>query len=135
MTIFVYTATESLASGHVLGNSYTVDFDVQTAPRKSAVTREVSRSLSGKTETLIHRVDRSFDITFAPVNGARRAALYELLDSIMDGQTVLVYLYGSEANPLPMICESDSYSDNVFMAVGSVDADYVTAQITMRVAQ
>lgn len=135
MTIFVYTATQSISSGHALGVTYQVDFDVQSSTRKSMTSREVSRSLSGKTETLINRVDVSYDITFAPVNGNKRLLLEEMLDSISDGQSIFVYLYGSESSPLTVICESESYSESDFMPVGSAETDYITAQCTLRVAQ
>lgn len=123
MTIFVYTATDSVAAGHAEGQSYTVEFDVQRATPKRTVSRNVAESLSGVRETLKHFGKRSWAVQLAPIAGARLPLLDEFLDSIEDGQTVQMYLYGTEAQPVEVVRTDEGHSYEEFMGVGAEAGD------------
>lgn len=130
--IFTYVATDSVMADHTLGNTYTIDLLVQSAVPKRTVMRDVVRSLSGKQETLKHSADKSWTIKLAPFTGDKIPQIEELLDSIEDGQTISVYLYGNEAEPKQMICTYDSYQLEEFMMLGDEQTDYWTTSIELR---
>lgn len=132
--IFTYVATDSVMPGHTLGESYTVDFLVQSATPKRTVMRDVVRSLSGKQETIKHHADKTWSIKFAPFTGDKIPQMEELLDSIEDGQTISVYVYGNEAEPRQMICTYDSYAFEEFMMLGDEQTDCWVTSIELRQA-
>lgn len=134
MSIFVYTATASVVAEHVAGAIYQVEFDIQSAPRKGSVIRNTVRSLSGKTETIKHSSDKNWTIKFAPVTGERLSYLEELLDSILDGQTFTLYVYGREAVPQQVMCVSEAYEFEEFMPVGGELSDMFATSIEVRAA-
>lgn len=132
MTTFIYTATDSVQSHHALGQTYQVEFDTQSAPPKRSIMREVQRSLSGKQETIKHYGEKSWSIKFAPIPGHRLPELEELLDSIEDGQTLSVYLFGNEPAPRSMICAYNGYNLEEFMMLGDEQSDWWVTSIELR---
>lgn len=132
MTLFIYTATDSVQPHHTLGEQYQVEFDLQSAVPQRSVVRHAPRSLSGKQETIKHYGDKVWSLKFAPFPGSRIQELEEFLDSIDNGQTISVYLFGNEPEPRRMICQSEGYNFEEFMQLGDDQADHWTTSIELR---
>lgn len=126
MTIFQYTATDSIQAHHVLNERYTIDLGVQRAPQKRTVSRTIAESISGVRETLKHYGKRSWTITFAPFMGSQIPVIDEFLHSIEDGQQVQVWLHGDESAPIIVYRIDEGHSYEEFMPVGSAETDWFT---------
>ena len=132
MTQFIYTAKRELFGTHSAGEQVIVDFDIidSTSISRSAI-RDVVTSKGGVRETLYHRAEKRYQITFAPVNGTQRKRLIEMLASTESGESFQMYIYGNESLPITVERDDNEYSFSPYMMVGTEDLDYYQTSITV----
>lgn len=99
MAYVTYTAVDrgSLVSGHSDGTSYSLDFRAASINRARGRDAEESVSLSGKTETLFNRQDKTWTITTTHVEDADFGQWEEFLDSVAGGESFTLDPYASGA--------------------------------------
>lgn len=126
---FVFTARRSFTGSHVNGVQYAATFSLQSLIKRRDVVKSVQRSLSGATETLYHRGELAWQMTFAPVNGSALLGLVELLDSTESGEVFSATLNG-DINPAVNVRRIDNgYTLSLAQELGQVQLDYFTASI------
>lgn len=124
-SLFLYTARRSLLSHHVAGSAYSIEFELMedTAPRRT-VDKTIRRSKGGAIETLYHRAEKEWTISFAPVCGDDVAQLEEFLDSTESGEAFLAYLYGTESTPRTLKRTDQGYQLQPSYRIGTEQGDY-----------
>lgn len=132
MADFRYTAKRSVLPDHIIDQSYMLDIGITTEQRTRRVDKTEVRARGGATETLYHKADREWSITFEPVNGDRLNQLIEMLDSTESGEPFEMRLYGTEASFTTVKRSDDGYSLQEFMRVGSERSDWFTVSISVR---
>lgn len=130
MGTLVYTAKRSLAAGHMVNGTYSIDVDVTEAVRSRSVQKSAVRSLGGSVEVLRNYADTQWHITFEPLSGARLEQLREFLDSTDAGEAFTLDIYGNDASRKTLKRMDDGYSEDPFMRRGSESTDVFTASIT-----
>jgi hypothetical protein len=109
-----------------------LDHDLVDAVRRREVDKNVVRSKSGRrTETLYHGADSKWALTFAPARGEELEHLREFLDSTAEDEPFLLWLYGTEAEPLEVVRDDDGYAFSAFMRTGDRDTDAFTLSISV----
>lgn len=133
---FVYTARRSLIGGHAAGVQYAVSFATTATVRSREVEKSVQRSMSGKMETLYFGAKRRWRLTFAPVRGADRAALQELLDSTESGESFTATLDGDALAAVTVKRTDSGYTLSEVMPVGGAPLtnDWFVADIEVETA-
>lgn len=132
MADFTYTCKRSNLADHIIDQQYTIEIELTTEQRSRRVDKTEVRARGGATETLYHKADREWTITFQPVNGDLLDQLIEFLDSTESGEPFEMRLYGTEAEFITVKRSDDGYSLQEFMRVGSERRDWFTAQISVR---
>lgn len=132
MATFVFTLKRSLLVGHIADTQHQLDIGITAAPRARRVEKSEVRAKGGATETLYHRADREWSITFEPVNGFRLEELIEFLDSTESGESFLMQLYGTEPALTEVKRADDGYQLQEFMMTGAERTDYFTTTISVR---
>jgi hypothetical protein len=108
MPFVTYTATESIAPGHVANVLYTLTFAMQRADLQPEILKSEQRSMSGVKETLHFGSVRRWSIMVEPIPAELLPYFDEFLDSTADGQTFILDPYGDELAPLqPASVERD----------------------------
>jgi len=97
MTAITYTAKRSLISGHEAGSVYSIDVILEQADRSVRPIVDQQRAIGGSQETLLHRVDVSWQIVIGSINNAGLPAMREFLDSVYAGENFIIDIYGSVA--------------------------------------
>jgi hypothetical protein len=131
MTQIVYTALRELTGIVLDGGTAILEIGISEYSTSRAVVKDAHRSKGGARETLYHRADVTHNITFQPVNNFEKKQLREFLASTESGEAFSIYLYGTESAPIRVTREDEGSSENMFMAVGSADGDYMQASITV----
>lgn len=131
MTTIVYTAVRALTGLTAANGTATLEIGLSDYSRSRTAVRDVQRSMGGARETLYHRADVIHNMTFQPVNGFEKKQLREFLASTESGQTFNIYIYGDESLPVSVVREDDTWTESMFMNIGSDDRDYVQASITV----
>lgn len=132
MADFRYTAKRSTLADHIVNQQYLIEIGVTTEQRSRRVDKTEVRARGGATETLYHKADREWSITFEPVNGDRLNQLIEFLNSTESGESFEMRLYGSEASFTAVKRIDEGYDLQEFMRVGSERADWFQASISVR---
>lgn len=132
MADFRYTCKRSNLPDHIIDQSYVLDIGVSNEQRSRSVDKTTVRAKGGATETLYHKADREWSITFQPVNGDLMNQLIEFLDSTESGEPFEMRLYGTEAAFTTVKRTDDGYSFQEFMRVGSERGDWFQTSITVR---
>lgn len=132
MGTFIYTAKRSLIGSHIVDQNYHLEINATTAPRSRRTEKSEVRAKGGATETLYHRADREWTITFEPVNGVRLDALIEFLDSTESGEPFQMQLYGTESSMTSVMRSDDGYELQPFMPVGNERGDWFQVSISVR---
>lgn len=130
MALIQYTAKRSLLPNHNEDEVYTVEIQTTASRKSRKVEKVVKRSMGGAMETLYHRADVEYQITFEPVRGVKLQALQEFLDSTESGEAFALYLYGTESNPISLKRTDEGYDWQEFMPVGSESGDWFQATIS-----
>ena len=101
MAVITYTAKRSLISGHSAGTIYDLEIPANVwTPTDERRTEEVV-SLSGKTQTRLHRVDEIYQFGSVPVDSASlQAQMTEFLRSVAGGELFIIDVYGTIASPV-----------------------------------
>lgn len=132
MADFIYTAKRSVLSDHIVNQQYMIEIGVTQEQRSRHVDKTDVRAAGGPTETLYHKADREWSITFEPVNGDRLKHLIEFLDSTESGEAFEMRLYGTEPTFTPVKRSDEGYDLQEFMRVGSERADLFQVSISVR---
>jgi hypothetical protein len=103
MPYATYKATEAIASGHTLNNTYTLSFQVQQAAPRNEILKREQRSLSGQKETLFYGNLVRWSIMLAPFPAELLPYYEEFLKSTADGQVFVIDPYGSELSPVKLL--------------------------------
>lgn len=134
MADFRYTAKRSLLRDHIADRQYMIEIDTTAGagPALRRVDKTEVRARGGATETLYHKADREWSLTFAPVNGDRLNQLLEFLDSVESGEPFEMRLYGTEASFVTVKRSDEGYEPALFMQVGSERGDWWQFAISVR---
>ena len=97
MTAITYTAKRSVIAGHTAGTDYSIDVVLEQADKSVRPVVDQQRSISGAQETLLHRVDVTWQIVIGSINNAGLPAMREFLDSVYAGEAFIIDIYGSVA--------------------------------------
>lgn len=127
MGTVTYIAKRSLLPTHSINDTYSLDIGLVEAVKTRRVEKSQPRSKGGNIETLYHRADVEWSLTFAPVRGYELAQLLEFLDSTESGDVFTVDIYGTAAAPIAMKRTDEGYTLQPFMRVGSEDGDWFQA--------
>ena len=119
MSAIIYTAKRYLAPGHTVDTEYSIDVGMQLInDDEEKHERKSHRSLSGKTETWLQRIDRY--VTFQTVPIQEGTTLYyeirEFLSSVAGGESFVIDAWGRVAtpnNPTSFILESVSPAQRI----------------------
>jgi len=111
-----FIARKRLASGHNIGQSYTIDFLAsQFTESDSAISKE-NRSLNGNIERIMTRDDLTYDITVTKILSANVELWREFLASATDGQIISFdndYLSTFAAQVNPQNCKLISRNHSI----------------------
>lgn len=132
MADFRYTAKRSTLADHIVNQQYMIEIGVTSEQRSRRVDKTEVRARGGATETLYHKADREWSITFEPVAGDRLNQLIEFLDSTESGEAFEMRLYGTESSFTTVKRIDEGYSLQEFMRVGSERGDYFQTTISVR---
>jgi len=132
MTTFVFTLKRSLLPGSIADQQHELEIGATNAVRARHVEKTEKRARGGATETLYHRADVEWAVTFEPVNGVRLDELIEFLDSTESGEPFAMQLYGTESTMTSVMRTDNGYQLSPFMAVGGERTDYFQTQISVR---
>lgn len=126
-----YAAKRSLTAGHAADQDYVLEAELSDAIRSRQVEKNPVRAVSGRSETLYHRSDTLWQLTFAPVKGHEKDLITEFLDSTASEEEFLIWLYGDEVAPLMVRRSDEGYQWQPFMRAGGVATDLFTVSITV----
>lgn len=134
MADFRYTCKRSNLAEHIIDRQYMIEIGTTqgAGPPSRRVDKTEVRAKGGATETLYHKADREWTLTFEPVNGDRLKQLLEFLDSTESGEVFDMRLYGSEASFTTVKRSDDGYDPQPFMPVGSERGDWWQFTISVR---
>lgn len=99
MAAVTYTAKRSLASGHTEGTEYSLDISLSALERRVDTVKDTATSLSGRDETLLHRLDVRWSCTTTYIDSADMPELREFLASTAGGESFTFDPYGTVASP------------------------------------
>ena len=79
MAEFRYTCKRSNLPDHIIDRQYTIDIGTTAGAGRASPRLEKNevRARGGATETLYHKADREWSLTFEPVNGDKLNQLIE----------------------------------------------------------
>jgi hypothetical protein len=131
---FRYTAKRSVLADHIIDRQYMIEIGTTAGagPASRRVDKTEVRARGGATETLYHKADREWSLTFEPVNGDRLNQLIEFLDSTESGEAFEMRLYGSESSFTTVKRSDEGYDPQSFMPVGSQRGDWWQISISVR---
>ncbi len=134
MASFLYTARRGLIAGHIADQQYAFDIDLSAWKPSRNVERTDVRAKGGATESLYHRADDEYGITFAPASGALLDELLEFLKSTESGEVFQMQVYGTESRFIEVTRVDTGHELIPFIEVGSERGDYFQTSITVRAA-
>ena len=114
MSAIVYTAKRYLAPGHTIDTLYSIDVKMQAInDDEEKHLKKSHRSISGKTETWLQRIDRYVSFQTIPIDESSNLyfSMREFLSSVAGGETFTIDYFGSVAvpdNPITLILDSVS---------------------------
>jgi len=123
-SISVTSTLNVQASGNVVsivgyvrgqGSSYSFDLSLQSDDRKRVPTKQVSTSLSGKTETLTHRREEFYLLKTQYLDPIQYLQVIEFLDSCESDEYFSFDRIGTVSNPMsskPARLTSKGYTEN-----------------------
>ena len=95
-----YTAKRSLRTGTTVNTTQSFEIDIQGDDRKPVVESKTVKSLSGNQQTVFHRMEVTRAITLIPTKvEAVQDQIVEFLDSVVDGSSFSIDIYGTQASP------------------------------------
>ena len=128
MTAIHYTAKRTIAAGHTVDTLYGIDVGMFVVDDASAVERSRHRSISGASETWLHRIDKYITFQTIPIAETDPLLAYieEFIDSVAAGESFGVDKWGSVAVPSSVqTCELESTKINPTRVQG---ARYISYQ-------
>jgi hypothetical protein len=131
---FRYTCKRSALPDHIIDQQYMIEIGTTAGagPASRVVDKTEVRARGGATETLYHKADREWTLTFEPVNGDKLNQLIEFLDSTESGEPFDMRLYGTEASFIAVKRSDEGYDPQLFMPVGSERGDWWQITISVR---
>jgi hypothetical protein len=94
-----FTAARDLAGTHADGDPVTLSFSASELSPGREIVRDVQKSLSGKTETLLHNTLRTWSVTTGPLDGVALDAMLEFLASTEGGESFAFEPWRYETGP------------------------------------
>ena len=119
MSAITYTAKRYLAPGHVFDTQYSIDVKMQSInDDEEKHLKKAHRSISGKTETWLQRIDRYVTFKTVPIDESTNLyfSMREFLSSVAGGESFVIDSFGSVAspnNPQTYILESVSPAQRI----------------------
>jgi hypothetical protein len=131
---FRYTAKRSTLPDHIVDQQYMIEIGTTNGagPARRPIDKTEVRAKGGATETLYHKKDREWTLTFEPVNGDRMDQLLEFMDSVESGEAFEMRLYGTEASFTTVKRFDEGYEPQQFIARGGERTDMWTFSISVR---
>lgn len=110
MAVISFIAKSSLAPGYISGQSYDIEFECSQYEVDIRPVSEDSVSLSGKRETVLHRRERTWDVTTGAHIGLSADQLMCFLASVQDGSAFTFDRYATLSGSTiitdrPITCE------------------------------
>ncbi len=97
-----YTPTRQLVGGS--GSDGKIDIGIEQEDERPIEHSKESRSLSGVSERVLHRIDYEYALRTVATNDSTLIAKFkELHASVAAGETFTIDLYGTEASPVDPI--------------------------------
>ena len=98
------------------GSDGKIEINLQKYDRKPKITAKESRSLSGNTETTLHRIDYETTVSTVPTaDAAIQGKMREFMASVAAGETFTFDALGTEATPVnaqTVTMIANSYNEN-----------------------
>jgi hypothetical protein len=94
MATITYTAKRSVISGHTAGTVYDIEIDFAKFDPSKERHIETAVSLSGNTQTRLHRIDNLYDIETDSIPEALQPQVEEFFDSVAGGELFTIDLFG-----------------------------------------
>ena len=85
MSVIIYTAQRNLLLGVTVGDTIELPIEFRTATESYTAVRRVTRSASGRTQTVIDRVDRSIQLETTYNRSTDLPALRQFIGSVFSG--------------------------------------------------
>lgn len=116
MTAISYIAKRKLAPGHVAGNSYAFDIEMQRIDPGAKFERTRHKAVGGNTETWLLSIEEQVDLAtdLLDIADPRLAYMREFLQSVADGSAFMLDFDGTVAAPVspqPYDMDSDAYKE------------------------
>jgi len=121
MAVITYTAQRSVMANHVVGTQYTFEILLNKFDRIPKRKQNTATSLSGLTQTLLHRIDISYQAATIPTNSQNKIdQLREFLDSVAAGEEFTLDALGSlsEAHAPQTYKVEGDYAENMVDITG-----------------
>lgn len=115
MPVITYTAKRALATDHVIGVEYSIEFDAARIDRSASTERKEHRALGGVTEVLRYRHDTFWQLTASMVLHTNLILWREFYHSVDGGEPFTLDAYGSLAapdNPISVMLDGNSYVED-----------------------
>lgn len=134
MAEFRYTCKRSNLPDHIVNQQYMIEIGTTAGagPASRRVDKTEVRAKGGATETLYHKADREWTLTFEPVNGGRMDQLIEFMDSVESEESFEMRLYGTESTFTTVKRIDEAYEPQLFIAQGGERTDMWTFSISVR---
>ncbi|MBU6952292.1 hypothetical protein [Hahella sp. HN01] len=124
-----YVARRFIAPGHAVGGNYWIDVKLTRCDFDAQIEAQTTTALSGKSKTLLHRIDQTYDIATVYMNKPEELAeMREFLGSVSGGESFMVSLYGDRASLLqPAMLSPITWKEERY-----VTTDYLRYSFKMR---
>ena len=112
MSVIEYTAKRGLVAGHTVDTVYKIEFGIATHNERMNIVNTKHKALDGTTETTLHRIEDSINISTGFLTEALNAEITEFLKSCAAGETFTFDRFGTTATPSdPITCELTTKSN------------------------
>lgn len=124
-----FIATEGIVPPHEAGEEVTLEIGFTESNLQKKIERTDQYSDGGALEALLHRVERTFSLTFQPVFGSQLRRLREFLDSTDGAEQFEFDPYGDSPAPRLGRRIDKGYTETSFQRRGSEELDAFTVTI------
>jgi len=102
MSVITYTAHSraDLISGHTAGNQYQFEIPFMAFDRSFNSPKAQYQSLSGAVETVLQRLDQTYSAVIGPYDITDQDQVQEFIQSVANGETFSIDIYGTIASPV-----------------------------------
>lgn len=109
MGAVTYTASRGLLGGVTAGDSVSLDLRLSAAPKSFRAVGAETRALSGRTESVLDRIEETWSVTVAWYPTSQRGDIEQFVKSVMNKESFTLDILGSVAVPdTPLTVEMTS---------------------------